>query len=104
MSTVISPFFPAVSIDAIAGLCRRYGVRELALFGSMAKGDATPDSDVDLLVEFLPETKPDLYTLAEMQRELMELLRRKVDLVTKRGLKPLIRDEVLASSRVLYAE
>jgi predicted nucleotidyltransferase len=106
MSTTItiSPFFPKVPMEVLASLCRRYGVRELSLFGSMAKGEATENSDIDLLVDFIPETFPDLFTIAGMQRELTELLGRKVDLVTKGGLKPLIRDAVLASAKVVYSE
>jgi len=40
----------------LADLCRRYQVRELSLFGSAARGEMRPDSDIDLLVEFLPES------------------------------------------------
>ena len=87
----------------IAELCRRYEVRELALFGSALGDSFREDSDVDLLVAFEPEARVGLIKFGELQRELSELLGRKVDLGTKSGLKPLIRDQVLASARVLYA-
>ena len=89
--------------DALEAFCRRYEVRELSVFGSMANGSARADSDVDVLVEFSSTARPGFLTLARMQRELSELARRKVDLVPKAGLKPLIRDVVLSSARVLYA-
>jgi predicted nucleotidyltransferase len=89
--------------DELARFCRRYQVRELALFGSMLHQDHRPDSDVDLLVSFQPAARVTFLTLARMQRELEGLLGRKVDLVPRDGLKPVIRDHVLATARVLYA-
>jgi predicted nucleotidyltransferase len=84
-------------------LCRRYGVRELSLFGSAARGEARPNSDLDLLVEFLPEAEPGLLDHAGLMLDLAALLGRKVDLVSKNALKPLIRDSILQDSRRLYA-
>lgn len=92
-----------VSNEALAELCRRYGVRELSLFGSSARGDFRQDSDVDLLVEFLPESRTTLLDLADLHQELNALVGRSVDLVPKGALKRLIRDEVLAEARRLYA-
>ncbi len=89
--------------DRIAELCRRYQVRELSLFGSAARGEARPDSDIDLLVEFLPEATIDLVDYNSLMLELSRVLGRKVDLVSKKGLKPMIRDAVLAEARPLYA-
>ncbi len=87
----------------LAGLCRRYRVRELSLFGSAARGEMRPDSDIDLLVEFLPDAEIDLVDYAGLMLELSRLLDRKVDLVSKNGLKPLIRASVLEEARLLYA-
>jgi predicted nucleotidyltransferase len=92
-----------IPTDELASLCRRYKVSELALFGSVVRKDHLPQSDVDLLVSFQPRTRVTFTTLARMQRELESLLGRKVDLVPKAGLKPMIRDHVLATARVLYA-
>ncbi len=94
--------FP-VPYDALVELCQRYQVRELAVFGSATQQRYRPDSDIDLLVSFAPEARVTFTTLARMQRELEALLGRKVDLVPKEGLKPLIRDQVLATAQVLYA-
>lgn len=84
-------------------LCQRYRVRELSLFGSAARGDMRPDSDLDLLVEFLPESQIDLVEYAGLMIELSNLAGRRVDLVSKKGLKPLIRASVLDEARILYA-
>jgi predicted nucleotidyltransferase len=100
MNTAVSLHIPFVEL---AAFCRRYQVRELALFGSMLRPDHRPDSDVDLLVSFTPGARITFLTLARMQRELEALLGRQVDLVPKDGLKPAIRDHILATARVLYA-
>ncbi|MBI3269265.1 MAG: nucleotidyltransferase domain-containing protein [Planctomycetes bacterium] len=88
---------------ALAELCRRHHVRELALFGSALGPDFGDESDVDLLVEFHSGFEVGLLTLLALQAELALLLGRRVDLVPKAGLKSMIRDEILAQARVLYA-
>ena len=87
----------------LADLCQRYRVRELSLFGSAARGEMRAESDIDLLVEFLPNAKIDLVEYAGLMLDLSKLIGRKVDLVSKKGLKPLIRASVLKESRLLYA-
>ena len=86
--------------DQIADFCRRNHIRWLALFGSALRDDFRPDSDVDVLVEFEPVT---LFTLSRLQRELESIFARPVDFVLKDGLKRRIRDSVLASAQVIYA-
>ncbi len=93
----------SVSEEALAALCARYQVRELAVFGSAARGETGADSDVDLLVLFEESARVTLFTLIELQAELSVLFRRPVDLVPKNGLKPALRGEVLAEAQVLYA-
>ena len=66
--------------DALPELSTRFGVRSLRLFGSFARGEARPESDVDLLVEF--SGRVGLLTLASLRRALVELLGRSVDLGT----------------------
>lgn len=92
-----------VDESRLAEICRRYGVRQLSVFGSAARGEARPNSDIDLLVEFLPEAEPGLLDHAGLMLDLAELLGRKVDLVSQNGLKPLIRESVIQESRRLYA-
>jgi hypothetical protein len=91
------------SKQSIRELCRRYHVRELAIFGSALRLDFSETSDIDLLVEFEPEARVGFLTLSKMQRELSTIFHRPVDLVPKGGLKPKIRGEVLSSAQVLYA-
>jgi len=62
-----------------------------------------PESDIDLLVEFLPQANTSLLDHAGLMLDLSDLLGRKVDLVSKNGLKPLIRDFVLEEARLVYA-
>jgi len=94
-----------VDIDEsqLVELCRRYQVLELSLVGSAARGEMRPDSDVDLLVEFLPDADVGLVEHAGFMLDLQKLLGRKVDLVSKNGLKPRIRDHMLAEAQPLYA-
>ena len=87
----------------LADLCRRYQVRELSVFGSAARGEMRPGSDIDLLVEFLPDADVGLVEHAGLMLDLARLLGRRVDLVSKNGLKPRIRSSVLADARLLYA-
>ena len=87
----------------IAAICRRYHVRELSLFGSALGPDFRPDSDVDLLVEFDSGVPVGLLQFGEMQAELEGLLHRKVDLVSKRGLRPLVRERILQQLEHVYA-
>ena len=88
---------------AIANICRVHKVKELSLFGSAARGEMRPDSDFDLLVDFLPNARPGLLDVSAMTRELSHLLGRRVDLAIKPALKPLIRSGVLAEAILVYA-
>jgi uncharacterized protein len=93
-----------VPMGAIEDLCRRWQVKELALFGSVLREDFTPDSDIDVLVTFAPENRRSLFDLVDMQDELAALLGHNVDLVTRGGLRnPYRRHEILTTRRVLYA-
>ncbi len=90
--------------EALERLCRRRRIRKLSLFGSRLKGTARPDSDVDLLVEFMPEARPTLLDMAEIESELSELLDGiPVDLRTEQELSRYFRDEVVNQAEVQYA-
>ncbi len=86
----------------VAEFCRRNHIRWLALFGSVLRDDFGPDSDVDVLVEFEPGARVGLLSLAGMEIELGEILRRKVDLNTPGFLSDYFRDQVLAEAEVQY--
>jgi predicted nucleotidyltransferase len=96
---------PCIAIDkrTIADFCRRHHIRRLSLFGSVLRRDFRPDSDVDVLVEFEDGHTPGLRFIA-MQEELSEMLGRRVDLVTRAFLNRRIRDRVLDSAEVQYAQ
>ena len=87
----------------LSELCRRYQVQRLALFGSVLSNKFRPDSDIDLLVVFEPSAQVTFMTLGRMSRELAELFERPVDLVLQDGIKPVIREAVLASAQEVYA-
>jgi predicted nucleotidyltransferase len=86
--------------DALGKLCRDNGVRRLRIFGSSARGEERPDSDVDLIVEFGRPTG--FVELVRLERLLAEIFGRPVDLTTEPALDPYIRDSVLSSASVLY--
>lgn len=93
----------ALDIDgaAVAVFCSRHGIRRLLVFGSAARGDLRPDSDVDILVEFKPGVAVGFHFIT-MQEELSELLGRRVDLVTPGFLGPHIRRRVLEEAIPVY--
>jgi uncharacterized protein len=97
----MSPIKIEVPREKIADFCQRYHIRKLAFFGSVLREDFTPESDVDVLVEFEPGHVPGLAFFA-MQDELSKILGYKVDLNTKGFLSKYFRDEVLRESRVEY--
>ena len=94
-------------LDAAGAFLRdfatRHGIRRLALFGSVLRGDETPGSDIDLLVEFEEGRTPGLLTMAKMELELGAVLGREVELRTYEDLSRYFRDDVRAQARVLYA-
>jgi len=87
----------------LAEVCRRCGVKELSLFGSAVHGEMRPESDIDIMVEFKPGVRVGVIKFESLAGELEALAGRKVDLVTKRGLKPWVRPAVLRDARVIYA-
>jgi hypothetical protein len=91
----------AVDRERLAELCRRHGIRRLAVFGSAARGGLRPDSDLDLLVEFEPG-RPVGLRFITVADELSALLGRRVDLNTTGFLSPHFRDRVVREAVPLY--
>jgi len=85
--------------EAILAAAARHGARNVRVFGSVARGDAGPDSDVDFLVELEPGRS--LLDHAALFLEIADILGRKVDVITERGLRPRIRARVLAEAVAL---
>ena len=89
--------------DVFRKLCQKYFVKQLAIFGSRARGDNRPGSDLDLLVDFEPNSKIDLFDFVALKLDLEGLLGVSVDLVEREALKHRVRDSVLADARPIYA-
>jgi len=89
----------------LAALCRKYQIRKLSLFGSAARNELTPESDVDLLVEFTPQSGVSLLDMPALQEELSALFGgRKVDVATPEILdNPFRRKMIVPELRTLYA-
>ena len=91
--------------DQLALFCRERGIRRLAIYGSALRPDFRPDSDIDVLIEFLPGRTPGLLGMARMERELSALLDgRKIDLRTPEDLSRYFRKQVLSEAEVQYAQ
>ena len=97
-----APHLLDVDPSALEEFCARWAVAELAVFGSVARGEARPDSDVDILVQWKPGAPIGFLAMARMADELGALLGRRVDLVPRDGLRPRIREAVLAAAATLY--
>lgn len=91
------------SKQKITEICRKYQITELSLFGSQVRGDFSPNSDFDFLVEFAPDAEIGFIELGFIQEELEKIVEKPVDLVPKKGLKELIRQKVLEESEIVYA-
>lgn len=89
--------------DQLSEFCRRHGVRRLSLFGSVLRDDFGPESDVDMLVEFMPGRTPGIIGFGGMILELSSMIGRRIDLRTPDDLSRHFRPAVLRESRTLHA-
>jgi len=89
--------------EKIAAFCRRSAIRRLSFFGSVTRDDFTPDSDVDVVVEFAENAHVGLFGFVDMQEALSGIIGRNVDLHTPASLSHFFRDAVLTSAEVAYA-
>lgn len=83
-------------------ICQKYGVDTLGVFGSVARGDDGPNSDVDLLVKFGKNGVKGLFGMVDMRDDMQQLLGRKVDLLTEGFLSKYFRDQVLKETKPIY--
>ena len=99
---------PRIPIDRekIVDFCRRWKITEFALFGSVLRDDFRPESDVDVLVSFVPDTRYSLFDLVHMQDELEHIFARKVDLVERKAVERsenyIRRKHILSSAESVY--
>ena len=95
-----------IPMEAVKEFCRRWKVKELALFGSVLREDFGPASDVDVLVEFASEARWSLFDLVHMENALADLLGRQVDLVERTAVERsenyIRRKHILESVEPLY--
>lgn len=89
-------------LKALEQPLRERGLTSLALFGSTARGTARADSDVDVLIEVAPDIRFSLIDLVSVKDFLEDRLRRTVDVVTREGLDPAIRDRVIREARAVF--
>jgi predicted nucleotidyltransferase len=94
-------------LEKIAEFCDRWQVIEFALFGSVLRDDFHPNSDIDVMVQFHPDTQPTFSTLDQMEAELKTIFHRDIDLITRQGIEAsrnyLRRQAILSSAQVVYA-
>jgi predicted nucleotidyltransferase len=101
MVCVMSPHL-LIDRNAVTAFCQRHHIKRLSVFGSALRDDFSPESDVDVLVEFQPGHVPGL-KFVTIERELSSLLQgRRVDLVTPKFLNARIREQVLREAEPLY--
>ena len=97
----------ALPTDRIAEFCRRWKIVELAVFGSALRDDFRPESDIDLLATFAPDAHCSLFDHYHMENELVDLLGRDVDLLSRRAIERsenwIRRRGILTSARTIYA-
>ncbi len=88
--------------QAVVYFCQCNRIRKLSLFGSVLRDDFRPDSDIDILVEFEPDAVVGLFDIARMERELSDIMGRRVDLRTPKDLSRHFRQQVLEEAEVQY--
>ncbi len=90
--------------EEISEALRRYGVVYAGLFGSRAYDDNRPTSDYDILVDFAPDSETTFFGMMKLKGELEDLLGKPVDLVTRDGLSPYLRDYILPTLKPFYEQ
>jgi hypothetical protein len=90
--------------DRLRDYCETQPIRRLSVFGSAARNELRPESDIDLLVEYVPGARVGLFDMGGHLMDFQDIVGRKVDLVTPKGLCPYIRDEALNDARQIYAK
>ena len=89
-------------IEEIQAYCQTQAIQRLSLFGSVLRDDFDTDSDIDVLVEFLPSAKITYFELYEIQESLQNILGYKVDVLTPNALSDYFREDVLSHAQVIY--
>ncbi|KYC49656.1 MAG: Nucleotidyltransferase domain protein [Candidatus Methanofastidiosum methylothiophilum] len=93
---------PSERNKTLVSFLTKHGAKKIGIFGSTARGDERPDSDIDVLVEFSGD--PSLLDVVIIEQEASEILGKKIDLVTEEALSPYIKDKVMREVVVIYEE
>ncbi|MEW6026343.1 MAG: nucleotidyltransferase family protein [Planctomycetota bacterium] len=88
--------------ERIEKVCRQNDVVFMALFGSFARGQQTPKSDIDILIRFDSSREKSLLDLIHTENEMRKVFKRKVDLLSQESISPYLRNEILRSMKVVY--
>ena len=93
--------------EKLKEICRNYSIKELAIFGSAMRSDFNSESDIDLLIEFEPDTRISLFDIVDLKKEFEEVFGRAVDIVSKNAIKRsrnhLRKKNILENYKVVYA-
>ena len=93
--------------EKITKFCKKWKIREFALFGSVLRDDFGPNSDIDVLVTFAEDAKYTLFDVVHMEEELKDIMKRNVDLVSRRGIESsrnyIRKNAILDSAKAIYA-
>ena len=93
--------------ERLKEICRNYSIKELAIFGSAMRSDFNSESDIDLLIEFEPDTRISLFDIVDLKKEFEEVFGRAVDIVSKNAIKRsrnhLRKKNILENYKVVYA-
>jgi len=96
-----------LSSETLEAFCQKWQIVEFSVFGSVLRDDFRPDSDLDVLVRFMPDAPWTLLDLVKMQHELEDIVRRDVDLIEKRAIEIsnnwIRRNEILSTAQVIYS-
>ncbi|MEB3289780.1 MAG: nucleotidyltransferase family protein [Leptolyngbya sp.] len=90
--------------EQLVQFCEKHPIQRLSLFGSILREDFTDSSDVDILVEFLPQARIGFFELVRLENALTDLIGRKVDLRTPQELSPYFRQDVLNEAVIQYVK
>ena len=93
-----------IPVDKIREYCKGQPIRRLSVFGSAVRNELTPESDIDLLVEYSPEAGISLFDMGGHLIDLSSIVGRRVDLCTPKSLSKYIRRDVIEATRLIYAK
>ena len=89
-----------IDTKTIIRICREHDVSKIGVFGSLARGEASEASDIDLLIEF--SKRKSLLAMIALERQLSVTLGRKIDLLTEAAISPYLRDRIRQETRTIY--